>query len=85
MFWCVSTILYHVHFSRAARGTRACRWLSFHGGSDFVLYISGTGGWGFGFGMFKQFYTMYNSPALRGGHALAGGSLFTVAVILFCI
>ena len=21
-FWCVSTILYHVHFSRAARGNR---------------------------------------------------------------
>ena len=32
------------HFSRAARRTRACRWLSFHGGSDFGLYISGTGG-----------------------------------------
>ena len=35
--------------------------------------------------MFKQFYTMYISPELRGGHELAGGPLFTVAVILVCI
>ena len=49
------------------------------------LYTSGTGRWGFDFGMFKQFYTMYISPGLRGGHALASGSLFTVAVILVCI
>ena len=35
--------------------------------------------------MFKQFYTMYISPGLRGRHALAGGSLLTVAVILVCI
>ena len=35
--------------------------------------------------MFKQFYTMYISPELRGGHALAGGSLVTVAVISVCI
>ena len=33
----------------------------------------------------STFHTMYLSPVLRGGHALADGSLFTVAVILFCI
>ena len=35
--------------------------------------------------MFKQFYTMYISRGLRGGHAIARGSLFTVAVLLVCI
>ena len=84
-FWRVSTFSYHVPFSRAARGAPACRQLSTHGCRGFGLYTSGTGRWGFGFGMFKQFYTMYISPGLRGGHAFAGGSLFTVAVILVCI
>ena len=82
MFWCVSTFSNHVPFSRAARGAPACRQHSTHGCGGFGLCTSGTGRWGFGFGMFKQFYTMYISPGLRGGHALAGGSLFTVAVIL---
>ena len=70
------------HFSRAARRTRACRWLSFHSGSDFGSYISGTGGWGFGFGVCQHLYIMYISPGLRGGNRLAGGSLLTVAAIL---
>ena len=85
LFLCVSTFSYHLPFSRAARGAPACRRLSTHGCGRFGLYTSGTGRWGFGFGIFKQFYTMYISPGLRGGHALAGGSLFTVAVILVCI
>ena len=85
LFWCVLLFSYHVPFSRAARRAPACRQLSTHGCGGFGLYTSGTGRWGFGFGMFKQFYTMYITPGLRGGHALAGGSLFTVAVILVCI
>ena len=35
MFWCVSTFLYNVHFSRAARGTPACQRISTHGYGDF--------------------------------------------------
>ena len=70
------------HFSRAARRTRACRWLSFHGGSDFGLYISGTGGWRFGFGAFNIFIPCTLLPDLRQVNRLAGGSLRTVAAIL---
>ena len=44
--------------------------------------MNGTGGWGFGFGVFQHFYTMYVPPGLRGGNRLAGDSLFTVAAIL---
>ena len=85
LFWCVSISLYYVPFSRAAWGAPACRWLPTRGCGGFGLYTSGTGRWGFAFCMFKHFYTMYVSPGLRGGHALAGGSLFTVEVILVCI
>ena len=35
MIWCVSTFLYHVPFSRAARGTPACQRISTHGYGGF--------------------------------------------------
>ena len=63
LFWCVSTFSYHVPFSRGARGAPACRQLSTHGCGGFGLYTSGTGRWGFSFGMFKQFYTMSFLPS----------------------
>ena len=63
LFWCVSTVSYHVPFSRGARGAPACRQLSTHGCGGYGLYTSGTGRWGFGFGMFKQFYTMSFLPS----------------------
>ena len=81
-FWCVSTILYHVHLSRAAQGESASRRLSTHRCGRFGSHTSGTEEWGFGFGVCQQFYTMYLSPGLRGGNRLAGGSLLTVAAIL---
>ena len=67
-FWCVSTTLYHVHFSRAARGEPACRWLSTHRRGDFGPHTSGTGGCGFGFRVFQQLNSLsMSSPGCAGG------------------
>ena len=85
-FWCVSTILYHEFFSRAARGKAACRRLSTCGCGNFGSYTSGTGGWGFCFGVCQQFlFTMYISPGLREGNLFVGDSPPTVAAVLVCI
>ena len=66
----------------SARVEPACRRLSTHGCDSYGSHTSETEGWRFGFGVCQQFYTMYNSPGLRGGNRLAGGSLLTVAAIL---
>ena len=45
----------------------ASRRLSNYGRGDLSLHTSGTGGWGFGFGVVRHFYTMYITPwSVRG-------------------
>ena len=45
LFWRLSTILYHIYFSPAARGEPVCRQLFGHVCGDFGSPPSGTGGW----------------------------------------
>ena len=70
LFWCVLTILYHVHFSRAAWGEPFCWRLSTNGCDGFGLHTSGT-----------NKLSTYRPPELRGGNQLAVGPLRTIEAI----
>ena len=82
MFWCLSVILNDVYFSPAALEEPVCRRISIDVCGNFGSPPSGTEGWGFCFGVFQLFYTMYISPRPRGGNWFSGGSLETFAAIL---
>ena len=81
--WRLSIILHHVYFSPAARGEPVCRRVSRDGFVDLVRLQAEREGGVFVLASSQQFYTMYNSPRLRGGNRFAGGSLETFAAILF--
>ena len=82
MFWRLSTNLWCVWFSPAARVEPFCRRLSSHVCVDFGSPPSETGGWWLCFGVFQQIYAVYDSRRLRGWNRFAGGFLVTFASIL---
>ena len=56
-----------MYISSGLRRGTGFRRLSNYGRGDFSLHTSGTGGWGFCFGVGKHFYTMYITPGSARG------------------
>ena len=80
-FWRLSIILHHVYFSPAARGEPVFRRVSRDVCGDLVrLQAEGEGG-DFVLASSQHFYTMYNSPRLRGGNRFADGCLETFSAV----
>ena len=81
LFWRLSIILHHVYFSPAARGEPVFRRVSRDGSGDLVRLQAEREGGDFVLASSQQFYTMYNSPRLRGGNRFACGCLETFSAV----
>ena len=82
-FWRFSIILHHVYFSPAARGEPVFRRVSRDVFGELIRFQAQREGGDFVLASFQQFYTMYNSPRLRGGNRFAVGFLETFRRFLF--